>query len=299
MAFYITTAISYVNGAPHLGHAYEAIATDVLARHHRQLGEDVFFLTGTDEHGEPVADAARAAGDRAAGAGRSQQRALRGADATARDLQRLLHPHDRREHKRARAGGAPARPRPRLHLQGNLRGLVLPALRRLQGRERDPRRQPLPDPRDRADARAARRTGSSGCRPSRSALERAATPSGPTSSCPRTRFNEARAFIGSGLEDVSLTRAQPALGGRGPVGPEPRLLRLVRRAAQLLHGARLRARRRGSDRSLLAGELPRDRQGHPQVPHHLLAGAADGRRASRCRATSSSTASCSPATGAR
>jgi methionyl-tRNA synthetase len=62
VSFYITTAISYVNGAPHLGHAYEAIATDVIARHMRQRGEDVFFLTGTDEHGEPVADAARAEG---------------------------------------------------------------------------------------------------------------------------------------------------------------------------------------------------------------------------------------------
>jgi len=62
MSFYITTAISYVNGAPHLGHAYEAITTDVLARHHRQRGEDVFFLTGTDEHGEPIADTARAEG---------------------------------------------------------------------------------------------------------------------------------------------------------------------------------------------------------------------------------------------
>ncbi|HLH66390.1 MAG TPA: methionine--tRNA ligase [Solirubrobacteraceae bacterium] len=62
MSFYITTAISYVNGAPHLGHAYEAITTDVIARHMRQRGEDVFFLTGTDEHGEPIADAARALG---------------------------------------------------------------------------------------------------------------------------------------------------------------------------------------------------------------------------------------------
>ena len=62
MSFYITTAISYVNGPPHIGHAYEAIATDVLARHMRQRGEDVFFLTGTDEHGEPVADAAHAEG---------------------------------------------------------------------------------------------------------------------------------------------------------------------------------------------------------------------------------------------
>ena len=62
MPFYITTAISYVNGVPHLGHAYEAIATDAIARHMRQRGEDVFFLTGTDEHGEPVADAAHAQG---------------------------------------------------------------------------------------------------------------------------------------------------------------------------------------------------------------------------------------------
>ncbi len=62
MSFYITTAIDYVNAQPHVGHAYEKIATDVLARHMRQRGEDVFFLTGTDEHGEPVADAAHAQG---------------------------------------------------------------------------------------------------------------------------------------------------------------------------------------------------------------------------------------------
>ncbi len=49
--FYITTAISYPNGAPHIGHAYEAIATDVIARFERCDGRDVYFLTGTDEHG--------------------------------------------------------------------------------------------------------------------------------------------------------------------------------------------------------------------------------------------------------
>ncbi len=61
-SFYVTTPIYYVNAAPHLGHAYTTIAADVLARHHRQRGEEVFFLTGTDEHGEPVADAAHALG---------------------------------------------------------------------------------------------------------------------------------------------------------------------------------------------------------------------------------------------
>src|SRR3954449_3823404 len=62
MSFYVTTPIYYVNAAPHVGHAYTTIVADVLARHHRQRGEDVFFLTGTDEHGEPVADAAKALG---------------------------------------------------------------------------------------------------------------------------------------------------------------------------------------------------------------------------------------------
>ncbi len=60
--FYITTPIYYVNGAPHLGHAYTSTAADVLARFKRLDGYDVFFLTGTDEHGQKVEAAARAAG---------------------------------------------------------------------------------------------------------------------------------------------------------------------------------------------------------------------------------------------
>ncbi len=62
MAFYVTTPIYYVNAAPHLGHAYTTIGADILARHMRQRGEEVFFLTGTDEHGEPVAQAAEREG---------------------------------------------------------------------------------------------------------------------------------------------------------------------------------------------------------------------------------------------
>src|ERR1700716_2232231 len=62
MSFYVTTPIYYVNAAPHLGHAYTTIGADILARHMRQRGEDVFFLTGTDEHGEPVALAAEREG---------------------------------------------------------------------------------------------------------------------------------------------------------------------------------------------------------------------------------------------
>ena len=53
-SFYITTAISYPNGSPHIGHAYELIATDAIARFKRLDGYDVFFLTGTDEHGQKM-----------------------------------------------------------------------------------------------------------------------------------------------------------------------------------------------------------------------------------------------------
>ncbi|SNS04752.1 methionyl-tRNA synthetase [Sphingomonas laterariae] len=60
--FYITTAISYPNGRPHIGHAYEVIATDAIARFRRMQGRDVFFMTGTDEHGLKMDQAARARG---------------------------------------------------------------------------------------------------------------------------------------------------------------------------------------------------------------------------------------------
>lgn len=60
--FYITTAIYYVNGQPHLGHAYETIVADVIARSRRSLGEAAFYLTGLDEHGQKVQQAAHAEG---------------------------------------------------------------------------------------------------------------------------------------------------------------------------------------------------------------------------------------------
>ncbi len=61
-SFYITTAISYPNGAPHIGHAYEVLTTDVLARFKRLDGYDVFFLTGTDEHGQKMVETAKKEG---------------------------------------------------------------------------------------------------------------------------------------------------------------------------------------------------------------------------------------------
>src|SRR5689334_12899647 len=60
--FYLTTAIDYVNGHPHLGHAYEKVVADVIARARRSFGQATFFLTGLDEHGQKVQQAALAEG---------------------------------------------------------------------------------------------------------------------------------------------------------------------------------------------------------------------------------------------
>jgi len=61
-SFYITTPIYYVNASPHIGHAYTTIVADVLSRYHRMAGDDTFFVTGTDEHGDKIAEAAQNAG---------------------------------------------------------------------------------------------------------------------------------------------------------------------------------------------------------------------------------------------
>ncbi|MCK4745345.1 class I tRNA ligase family protein, partial [Candidatus Parcubacteria bacterium] len=60
--FYITTPIYYVNADPHIGSAYTTIAADVLARYHRMINDEVFFLTGTDEHGAKIEEKAKEAG---------------------------------------------------------------------------------------------------------------------------------------------------------------------------------------------------------------------------------------------
>src|SRR5947207_15182890 len=60
--FFITTAIDYTNSPPHVGHAYEKVLADVIARYHRLKGEKVFFLTGVDQHGQKVQQSAAKAG---------------------------------------------------------------------------------------------------------------------------------------------------------------------------------------------------------------------------------------------
>ena len=62
LMFYLTTAIDYTNGSPHIGHAYEKILTDVIARYRRLRGDEVYFLTGVDQHGQKVQQTAEKEG---------------------------------------------------------------------------------------------------------------------------------------------------------------------------------------------------------------------------------------------
>ena len=111
--YYVTTAIAYPNGAPHIGHAYEAIATDAIARFMRLDGYDVFFLTGTDEHGMKMQQTAARERPDAARAGRAQRAALPGHGRAAELLERRFHPHHRGappSRRRRRSGSAWRRP---------------------------------------------------------------------------------------------------------------------------------------------------------------------------------------------
>ena len=155
MSFYITTAIYYVNGAPHLGPRLRddrdrrARAPHAPARRGRVL----------PHRHRRARRAGRRRGRRpqgidAPGAGRPQRRALQGAGCrswTSPTTSSSAPPTPQHEAASRRCCSASTTTATRY--KGALRGLVLPALRRLQGRERDPRGQPLPDPRDRRSTR--------------------------------------------------------------------------------------------------------------------------------------------------
>ena len=219
MSFYVTTPIYYVNAEPHLGHAYSTIAADVLARHHRQRGDDVFFLTGTDEHGEPVALAAERRGSPRGTSSTATRRVSAswpsGVDASNDFFIRTTDP----EHM-AKVQEVVQRVHDNGHVyEGALRGLVLPALRRLQDRGRARPGQHLPDPRDPADLGEPAELVLPPQRvPGRRSS--ASTPSTPTSSRPDFRRNEALSFIERGLQDVSLSRPKLSWGVPVPWDPE-------------------------------------------------------------------------------
>ena len=151
--FYLTTAIDYANGDPHIGHAYEKIGADAIARYHRLRGDDVHFLTGMDEHGQKVAQAAAERGHLAAGVRRRDgRRASRrcGSGCISYDRSSARPTPDHKRGVRALIKRIHERNARRLLREG-VRRVVLRRLRAVQARRRDRRRQV----RAASDARAA------------------------------------------------------------------------------------------------------------------------------------------------
>ena len=131
--FYLTTAIDYSNGDPHLGHALEKVGADCIARYRRLRGDDVHFLMGMDEHGQSVRPGGRAERlTAAAGVGGPDGGAVRGVLAPAGVQQRRLDPHHRaaalaRGHRAAPAD--PASATPTISTWASTRGSTAPAAR--------------------------------------------------------------------------------------------------------------------------------------------------------------------------
>ena len=109
--FYVTTPIYYVNDAPHIGHAYTTVAADVLARWRRLWGDDVVFLTGTDEHGLKIQRAAEANDTTPLEWADRNSAALPRRVGRHRHHLRRLHPHHRTAAQAGGAGVPPAGPR--------------------------------------------------------------------------------------------------------------------------------------------------------------------------------------------
>ncbi len=258
-AFYVTTPIYYVNDAPHLGHAYTTVAGDVLTRWHRQRGEKVWYLTGTDEHGQKIMRTAEANGvTPQAWADKPVARhgGLAAPVGAPRHRERRLHPHHAEAAHRPRPGVRAGPVRQGRDLQGRLRGPVLRGLRGVQapgraarrrGRVRgpeavlhpqeaggDPQRGELLLQAQRVQREAPRALrGQPGLHPARVRAQRGRElrPPGPP-----------------GPLDLPL---DVRLGRQGPVGRQARDLRVGRRPAELRprRSATTRTRRSSSRRS--------------------------------------------------
>ena len=116
MKYYITTPIYYVNAAPHIGHTYTTIAADAIKRMKRMEGYEAYLTTGTDEHGQKIERAAKAAGTVARGVHRRHLGRVPQSVEGAGPRHRLLPAHHESAARQGRSGSVPALPGQRLHL---------------------------------------------------------------------------------------------------------------------------------------------------------------------------------------
>ncbi len=238
MSFYITTPIYYVNAQPHLGHAYTTIACRRARAPHAPARRGRVLPDRHRRARRAGRGCGARAGARAQGARRHERGAVQGADAAAERVERLLHPHIRSAAHGSRSRRCCRRSTTTGYTyKGMYEGWYCPRCAdfKVENEILDGNRCPIHE--IELDARAARRTGSSACRlpgAARAAVRRrAARLRDAPPPLPRGAFVHRPGAPGR----VADPRASD-LGDHRPVGPEPRLLRLVRRPSQLLHGAR-------------------------------------------------------------
>ena len=250
-AIYLTTPIYYVNDAPHVGTAYTTVNADALARWHRLVGDDVWFLTGTDEHGAKIAEVGGGEHDDAPGRGRTGRRpatceAWRRLDISYDDFIRTTEPR----HYAVGAGVPAADLRQRVtSSKGVYSGLYCVCCEDYYTEDQ------LVDGKCPVHGTPGRRDGGGELLLQAERLRGA----GSSSTTTPTPTSSARLQAQRGAR---LHQGRPArhlhhpdlvhLGRAGAVGQRSRLLRLVRRAHQLPDGGRLR-RRRGEFAALVAG----------------------------------------------
>ena len=238
----------------------------MLARHHRQRGEDVFFLTGTDEHGEPVADAAHARGHRAAGAGGPQRGALPGARPAAGASNDFFIRTTDPQHEAIVKQVLEARARNGHVYKGPYEGWYCPRCADFKAENEidEDRRCPIHHielTREQEENYFFRLSAFQE-RLEQLYAERA------DFVVPRSRYNEARSFIARACGRLADTD-KLTWGVQVPWDDEhvfyvwfDALLNYYTALAYARAAA-------GTDRALLAGDLPPHRQGHPQVPRGL------------------------------
>ena len=255
MSFYVTTPIYYVNAAPHLGHAYSTIGADILARHHRQRGEDVFFLTGTDEHGEPVALAAEREGvtpKELADRNAARFEALMPRINASNDF--FIRTSDPRHKERVQAFMQRVHDNGHVY-KGQYEGWYCPRCADFKAENEIAEGNTCPIHRIPLD-REEEENWFFRLSAFQEQLERLYADN-PGFVSPRDALQRG-ALVHHRRPQRHLAQPRQAhLGRRGPVGSRARLLRLVRRAAQLLHGAVLRRGRARPHRRAVAGDACR------------------------------------------
>ncbi len=293
--FYITTAISYPNGPPHIGHAYEAIAADAIARFQRQQGRDVRFQTGTDEHGLKMAQAARGEGVEPRAFADKMSRLFQGmCDALNVSYDRFIRTSQPDHYRASQAIWKAMEARGDLYLDRyegwySVRDEAYYEVSELTDGEDGAKLSPQGTPVEWTVEESWFFRLSKYQQPllDHYAAQSRLHPPGK----PPQRSGPLRRRRAQGPQHLAH---QLRLGRAGAGQRQPRDVRLARRADQLHHRPRL-SRRYRAVAPLLAGRRPSDRQGRRALPRGLLAGLPDERPASRCRSRSTATASCSAA----